>query len=84
MTIDPEIFKQVLTLEPKDFLELINIVGTACLVRKMPTSDQILLGAALMNAASKTLEKAECEIYVCIDKSDWTGPIEYLTGDISQ
>lgn len=82
MSVEPNLFKQILALPPEIILELVETVSVAAVLSPLLVlSPQDKIAAALMMIANahEMLEQCCCNIDTEISNPKWTHSIKYRT-----
>ena len=82
LSIDSEIFKNMLAMSSEDMHELVNTIGiSASMTDDLLKSwkDKIIVAIAMLQHSRNMLEQCHCSVDIKIDHSIWTEPILYVT-----
>lgn len=82
LSIDAEIFKNILCMPSEDMHELVETVGIAASMNDALLNsgeDKIIVAMTMLQHAKNMLEQCHCKIDININHYNWTEPVSYTT-----
>lgn len=82
LSIDIEIFKNMLCMSATDMHELVETVGMSASMNDNLLNageDKIVVAMTMLQHARNMLEQCHCKIDININHANWTEPVSYTT-----
>lgn len=82
LSIDLEIFKNMLSMSAEDMHELVEAVGLSASMNDdllNSGEDKIIVAMTMLQHARNMLEQCRCHVDIKINNSHWTEPVSYIT-----